>query len=1267
MTVVQSDRRLLTVLKATSQIAGMFVALVGCAVLVGWLVDNQTLKSILPEWIAMKPNTALGFVLSGLTLNFLKSTAKLKRRLAQGFALAVTILGLLTISEYTFGWNLGIDQLLFFDNSAISTPGRMSPISAFNFVLIGFALWLSTSARLRYQLVQLLALLTTLTSLQVLMSYIYGAKALFGLAHLTHSAIHTAITFIVLSLGTLFIAPSEGWMSLVVSNSAGGTTARVLLPAAIAIPFGLGWLRVLGEQLGLFDTAFGLSLHVIGNVIAFMGLIWYCAKRLYGVDIQRQQAEEALRVAYAELEVKVEQRTAELFQANQVLEQQIEERRRVEAALRESEDKLRAVADNAPTVIYLKTLEGQLLLVNRQFEMLFGMQREQIIGKRDFELFPEEQAATYRENDLLVITSGEALNFEETVLLSNELRTYLSIKFPLYDANQALYGIGGISTDITELRQAQLQQQRLASIVENSPHFVGFYTLDGQTMIINCAAQEIVGLEAMAVQQTQFADYYEPESWNYVKQEVLPIVLEQGRWEGETIFRHFQTGELIPVLQTIFVTREPKTGKPINLATVARDVQQRKQAEAALQQSLKELAEMKFALDHSSIVAITDGKGIITYVNDKFCELSKYSREELIGQNHRIINSGYHSKAFFQQMWATISTGQVWQGEIKNRAKDNTFYWVATTIVPFLDAAGKPYQYIAIRSDITKRKQVEYTLQEQAQLLDLVYEAIFVRDANNAIAYWNHSAEELYGWTSAEAIGKIPHSLLQTQFTPSCLNLDDILRQQGHWEGELTHTRRDGSQIIVESRQVLMQDAEGQVKGILEVNRDITERKRAEEQLLQNAFYDALTGLPNRALFMERLKHALEQAKRQENYLFAVLFLDLDRFKVINDSLGHLMGDKFLLTIADRVRVCIRSMDIVARFGGDEFTILLEGIQNVADAIKVVERIQQQLALPFELDGQEVFTTASIGIALSSTVDYDQPENLLRDADAAMYRAKALGRARYELFNPEMYVDALDRLQLETDLRRAIERQEFRVYYQPIVSLTNGRISSFEALLRWQHPERGLVSPADFIPIAEETGLIVEIGYWVLHEACRQMQAWRVSHPTNSPNKISVNLSVKQFSQSDLIKQIEEILHSTGLDAGSLVLEITESAIVENGDEAIAQLSQLRDLGIELSIDDFGTGYSSLGRLYRFPISVLKIDRSFVSPMDADSRNLEIVEIIVTLAHKLNVDVTTEGVETKEQLALMRKLNCEYGQGYFFSTPLDSSAATLLMAANPQW
>ncbi|MHC5676939.1 EAL domain-containing protein [Nostoc sp.] len=453
---------------------------------------------------------------------------------------------------------------------------------------------------------------------------------------------------------------------------------------------------------------------------------------------------------------------------------------------------------------------------------------------------------------------------------------------------------------------------------------------------------------------------------------------------------------------------------------------------------------------------------------------------------------------------------------------------------------------------------------------------------------------------------------------------------------------------------------------------EVTERKRAESQLRHLAFHDALTGLPNRTFFMNSLRNAIDYSKRHSDYLFAVLFLDLDRFKFINDSLGHTFGDQVLLTIAQRLKECLRSIDVAARMGGDEFTILLGGIQDVNHVVRMTERIQEKLALPVVLDGQEVFTTVSIGIALSIT-DYNQPEDLLRNADIAMYRAKTQDKVRYEMFNTDMHIQVMAHLQLETALRRAIERQEFRIHYQPIVSLTTGKITGFEALVRWQHPERGIIFPEDFLPTAQETGLSILIDEWVMREACRQTQQWQDRFPPKSGKlgeqalTISVNLCSSWFSQQKLLLHINQVLQETSLDIQSLKLEITESVIMENGENVTTTLNLLRNLGIKLAIDDFGTGYSSLGRLHHFPIHELKIDRSFVSGRSVGEGNLDIVETIVTLSKKIGVTVTAEGLETAEQLAFLRAMKCEYAQGNFFSKPLDSSTAEALIVANRQW
>lgn len=450
---------------------------------------------------------------------------------------------------------------------------------------------------------------------------------------------------------------------------------------------------------------------------------------------------------------------------------------------------------------------------------------------------------------------------------------------------------------------------------------------------------------------------------------------------------------------------------------------------------------------------------------------------------------------------------------------------------------------------------------------------------------------------------------------------------------------------------------------VLEQN--IVERRKSEEQLRHNAFHDGLTNLPNRALFMDRLRWAIARTKQHKDFLFAVLFIDLDRFKVVNDSLGHTVGDQLLIAIAQRLKVCLRAEDMVARLGGDEFAILLHKINNASDAINVVKRIQEKLTLPFNLNGQEVFASTSVGIALS-TDGYEQPEDLLRDADTAMYRAKALGRARYEVFDTPMHDHVVTLLQLETNLQRAIERQEFRTYYQPIVSLETGRITGFEALVRWQHPVRGLLTPAVFLSVAEETGAIVPVGYWVLRQACHQIRAWQLQFP-EKPLAISVNLSGKQLSSPELVEQISQVLQETDLDACSLKLEITESAIMENSEAITAKLMHLRDLNVELHMDDFGTGYSSLSYLHHFPVDALKIDRSFISRLDVMGEKSEIVRTILTLARNLGIEAIAEGVETAKQMAQLKGLQCKYGQGYFFSKPVDSQTAEAMIAQDLQW
>lgn len=581
------------------------------------------------------------------------------------------------------------------------------------------------------------------------------------------------------------------------------------------------------------------------------------------------------------------------------------------------------------------------------------------------------------------------------------------------------------------------------------------------------------------------------------------------------------------------------------------------------------------------------------------------------------------------------------------------------------DDLGNIMGAVLVFQDITERKQVQEALMRREQefkaLVEHAPDIISRFNTELRYVYVNPAIEKATGISAQTFIGKTHAELKMSEEV--CQIWEQKLRQvfttRKENEFDFSLPTPSGTRYY-HTRLVPELANDGAVDFVLSIARNITALKQAEAQLIHDAFHDALTGLPNRVLFMERLERSLVRTKRHTGCMFAVLFLDLDRFKVINDSLGHMIGDQLLIAIARRLETCLRSGDTVARLGGDEFTILLDDLKHVNDIKFVVERIHEELTSPFNLSEHEVFTTASIGIALS-TSNYDRPEELLRDADIAMYRAKALGKARHEVFDSLMYAQASNLLQLETDLRRAVERQEFQIHYQPIVSLETDKIIGFEALVRWQHPQHGLIYPDKFIPVAEETGLIVPIGYLVLRSACHQMRVWQLQFPAEPLWEISVNLSTKQFSQLDLIEQIAQILRETDLKASSLKLEITESVFMEDSQSATAMLLQLREMDIQLHIDDFGTGYSSLSYLHRFPTSALKIDRSFVNQIGTEGENLEIVRAIVTLAHSLNIDVIAEGVETVEQLAQLKVLKCKYAQGYFFSKPMDSSSAEVLI------
>jgi diguanylate cyclase (GGDEF)-like protein/PAS domain S-box-containing protein len=563
------------------------------------------------------------------------------------------------------------------------------------------------------------------------------------------------------------------------------------------------------------------------------------------------------------------------------------------------------------------------------------------------------------------------------------------------------------------------------------------------------------------------------------------------------------------------------------------------------------------------------------------------------------------------------------------------------------------------RSERIQRREVSLEMESEALRQSEQRFQALVCNASDVILIVTESGEIRYVSAVAHRLwGRTPEDLVGTPLM-SLLHPDEITRTQslfaqvasdiaGNLNTEMRLSYADGtwrpSEVVLTN-----QISEPVIGGLVLTCRDISERRAFEEQLAHQAFHDSLTGLPNRALFMERLQHSLSRAQRHST-LVGVIFLDLDNFKIVNDSLGHAAGDQLLISVASRLETCIRPGDTAARLGGDEFTLLLEDLPDAEELTRIADRIVEALRPAIMLSGHEVFTSGSLGTAMTrgETVT---PDALLRDADIAMYQAKANGKAHCVAFDHTMNAHAIERLEWESELRQALSNNEMRVYYQPIVCLETGGFREVEALVRWEHPRYGLVPPSEFIPLAEETGLIIPLGQWVLREACRQMHEWQ-QHPERQSLIVSVNLSARQLQHPDVVQDVIKTLQETGLDSSSLKLEITESMMMQGAETSLAKLHQLKMLGISLAVDDFGTGYSSMSYLSSLPIDTLKIDRSFVSKMHENEEGMAIVQAIVTLAKTLNLTITSEGIETWEQLVKLQALGCDQGQGYHFARPM---------------
>jgi diguanylate cyclase (GGDEF)-like protein/PAS domain S-box-containing protein len=698
--------------------------------------------------------------------------------------------------------------------------------------------------------------------------------------------------------------------------------------------------------------------------------------------------------------------------------------------------------------------------------------------------------------------------------------------------------------------------------------------------------------------------------------------------------------------------------------SVQRDVTERKREEEEKRES-EERFRAALAEQASDIVGIIGPDGAIRYASPSVKSVLGYLPEDLVGMTLRELVHPDDAGRIERVLAERSNTPGVGKPvELRIRREEGSWRYFEAVGSNMLEDPS--VRGIVVNAwDVTGRKLVEDELRLRDRAIAASSNGIIITDPNrpdNPIIYVNQKFERITGYGSAEAVGRNCRFLARGERDqPGVEELRIAIREGREWSGPLRNYKKDGTPFWNELYIAPVRDEYGSVVNFIGVQKDVTERKELEERLAHQAFHDGLTDLPNRSLFLDRVEHAIKRAKRRGDKV-AVLFMDLDNFKVINDSLGHEVGDELLVAVAGRLSSCLRAADTAARLGGDEFVVLLEDVEDPDEATDVAARIEEALRAPFWVGGHNLFVTTSVGVALGGD-DGERSSDLLRNADLAMYRAKEGGKNQHAIFEPTMNEKALERLEMEADLRRALEMEEFRVYYQPKVSVKSGKIVAQEALVRWEHPERGLIPPAEFIPLAEETGLIVPLGRWVLEEACRQAKEWQVSYPTDPPLGMSVNLSAAQFKHPELGAGVAEVLRQSGLDPRDLILEITESMVVEDAGAALATLQELKSLGVRVAVDDFGTGYSSLSYLKLFPVDFLKIDRSFVAGLGRDPEDEGLVRASIELAHALGLQAVAEGVENEEQLERLRVLGCDLAQGFYFQKPFPHDAASKSLAA----
>jgi diguanylate cyclase (GGDEF)-like protein/PAS domain S-box-containing protein len=921
---------------------------------------------------------------------------------------------------------------------------------------------------------------------------------------------------------------------------------------------------------------------------------------------------------------------------------------------------LQTILETLPIRVFWKDRQSRYLGANHLFAEDAGLNSvTELIAKNDYQLSWSPQAGLYQRDDQQVMNSGQSrVGYEEPQTNpKGEIIWLRTSKLPLRNSEQEVIGVLGVYEDITARKrldeQLVMRTTFLEALLDCSPDGILVVGKEGKKLLQNRRLAELWGIPPEIANQPDDARQLafvrsrlrNPEPFMQKVVELYENTEQTSQDEIELIDGMILDRYSSPVRDT----QGNYYGRIWHFA----DVTEMRQTQKALQQ--KEFYQSALLDNFPFIVWLKDTESRYMAINQVFSDQIKVDINDVIGKTDFDIFPHDLAEKY------RLDDQQVMNSGLKKNVEETIGrggeqVWVETYKAPLKDEQNRMLGTVGFARDISERKQAEETLKLAALVFENSSEAMLVTDADNIILNVNAAFMRMTGYSREEVIGKDPKILGSGEQSPAFYQaMWQSINATGSWHGEIRNKRKSGEIYIEEIVINTIFDNFGRPQRRVALFSDITHRKQTEEQIWQQANFDPLTGLPNRSLLRERMGVEIKKAQRTKRR-FAVLFIDLDRFKEVNDTLGHEIGDELLQQAAQRLLACVRSTDTVARLGGDEFTVILEDLDTVESPERVVKQLVEQLSLPFTLQHEQVYVSASIGVTLYPD-DAQTLTQLLKNADQAMYAAKNSGRNCYSFFTPSMQANLIARAAMMHDLRSALGKQEFKLVYQPIVELTSGKVYKAEALIRWQHPERGLVSPAVFVPLAEDSGLINDIGDWVFHTAAQQVAMWRQSlHPEF---QISINKSPIQFldvnhQPADWILH----LHNTGLPGQAIVVEITEGLLLEASEKTAEHLLVFRDAGVQVAIDDFGTGYSALSYLNKFDIDYLKIDQSFVRNLNAESSDFVLCEAIIVMAHKLGLKVIAEGVETDMQRDLLASINCDFGQGYLFARPMSAEDFT---------